>query len=48
MANTSGRILASPLYALACHNLKRLLRVALVPDDQSVAVLQFLGKQYGE
>jgi ParB family chromosome partitioning protein len=48
VANTSGRILASPLYALACHNLKRPLRVAVVPDDQSVAVLQFLGKQYGE
>ena len=48
VANTSGRILASPLYALACYNLKRPLRLAVVPDDKSVSVLQFLGKQYGE
>lgn len=48
VADTTGRILASPLYALACHNLRRPLRVAVVPQSKGVAVLRFLGKQYGE
>jgi hypothetical protein len=48
VADTTGRILASPLYALACHNLRRPLRVAVVPQQKAVKVLQFLGNQYGE
>ncbi|HMP71487.1 MAG TPA: ParB N-terminal domain-containing protein [Pirellulaceae bacterium] len=48
VADTTGRILASPLYAYACHQLKRPLRVAVVPREKGVAVLRFLGKKYGE
>ncbi|MEZ6094438.1 MAG: ParB N-terminal domain-containing protein [Pirellulaceae bacterium] len=48
VADTTGRILASPLYALACHNLRKPLRVCVVPQDKGVAVLRYLGRQYGE
>jgi ParB family transcriptional regulator, chromosome partitioning protein len=48
VADPTGRVLASPLYALACHNLRKPLRVAVVPQDKGVSVLRFLGHQYGE
>jgi ParB family chromosome partitioning protein len=48
VADPAGRVLASPLYALACHNLRKPLRVCVLPQNKGVSVLRYLGQQYGE
>jgi ParB family transcriptional regulator, chromosome partitioning protein len=48
VADTTGRVLAAPIYAYACHILRRPLRLCVVEPEQAPTVLRYFGRTYGE
>jgi ParB family transcriptional regulator, chromosome partitioning protein len=48
VVDETGRVLAAPIYAMACKILHKPLRVCVVPMKHAGDVLLFMGRNYGE